>query len=88
MKKLKVELLKIGKERGDTGDTSLQQEWIENFLAAVQQYLTPDAILSFTPADMRVLYLLWLEEYTLTRSFQAASDLIVRHIEIAMEPRV
>jgi hypothetical protein len=87
MKELKVELLKFSKKIGDQGDTALQQKWIDNFLAAAQQYLTPEAIRSFTPLDLRVLYVIWLEKYVETASFEAASETLLRHIEITTEPR-
>lgn len=87
MEELKIELLKIGKEKGDSGGTPLQREWIDRFLDAALQYLTPDAILSFAPLDMRALYVLWLQKYLETHSFDAAREMIPLHIELSMEPR-
>lgn len=87
MDELKVELLKIGKEKGDSGDTELQKTWINTYLEALQQYLTPEGIRSFTPLDIRCLYILWLNEYLRTGSLTAASQLILSHLELSMEPR-
>ena len=87
MEELKVELLKIGKDKGDTGGTEIQKEWIDNFLASVGRYLTPEGILSFTPYDIRALYILWLNKYLMTGSLALCDELVVSHLELSMEPR-
>lgn len=87
MKELKVELLKFGKRIGDTGNTERQQKWIDNFLTALQQYLTPEAIRSFTPRDIRALYVIWMRTYMETASEEAATAKLLQHIEITAEPR-
>lgn len=87
MEELKVELLKIGKENGDTGDTEVQKQWISNFLDSVGTYLTPEGVLSFSPYDIRALYIMWLNKYLTTGSLQLCSELVVSHLELSMEPR-
>ena len=87
MEELKVELLKIGKDKGDTGDTDVQKEWINYFLDALLKYLTEEAIRSFTPYDIRALYIVWFKEYMKAGSFEDAESLILHHIELSMEPR-
>lgn len=89
MEELKVELLKIGKKNGDTGDTELQKEWINKFLdTALLLYLTPEAVLSFTPLDIRALYILWHREYMRTGSIEACAEMVLSHIDLSMEPRL
>lgn len=87
MEELKVALLKIGKENGDTGGTEVQKQWIDNFLTSVGTYLTPEGILSFAPYDIRALYILWLNKYLTTGSLTLCNELVVSHLELSLEPR-
>lgn len=56
MQKLKTELLLIGRSRGDSGSNEEQRQLIDVFFLALQAYLTPSGIQTFTAEELRVVY--------------------------------
>lgn len=57
MQKLKTEMLLLGRSRGDVGTNEEQRQLIDVFFLALQAYLTPSGIQTFTAEELRVVYI-------------------------------
>ena len=88
LKKTSVELLKLGKKAGDTGTTAMQELWINEYLEALLYYLTPEAVASFGPVELRALYVIWFTHYVTTADLAAARGALISHLEITPVPRI
>jgi len=87
MDQLKVELLKLGKEQGDSGSTEVQTKWIDSFLSALQQSLTPGALTTFHAKELRALYVIWMTQYLKDRDLEACNASLVWHLDLTYTPR-
>lgn len=79
MDRLKAELLLLGKDRGDTGTTEMQRQWIETFLESLGKYLTADGVKAFTAEDLRVPYVEYMKTVTDTCSLKAAEEELISY---------
>lgn len=78
MERLKTELLLIGKEKGDTGTTEQQRTWINNYMDALDRYLRPEGIQSFTAGDLRGPYVEYMKTYLVTGSYEEAAQCVIQ----------
>lgn len=77
MERLKTELLMIGKEKGDTGTTAQQRKWIDYYLDALDQFMRPEGVKSFTAEQLRDPYVEFVKGYQVTNNLALASESLV-----------
>jgi hypothetical protein len=78
VERIKTELLMIGKEKGDTGTTAQQRQWIEYYMDALDQYLRPEGIQSFTAEQLRPPYEEFVKTYMVTGSLNEAREGVIQ----------
>lgn len=87
MDKLKVEMLMMGRDIGDTGDNETQRAWIEIFFEALKTYLTPEGIESFTALQLRVALIHFTKVFNTNEDMQEAINSLPALFHIREYPR-
>lgn len=77
MERLKAELLMIGKDRGDIGTTENHRTWINHYIEALQRFLTPEGIKSFTAEQLRDPYVEYIKAVISNCSREQSADLVI-----------
>ncbi|QBJ04518.1 hypothetical protein HOV23_gp055 [Pseudomonas phage Lana] len=77
MERIKTELLMIVKQKGDTGTTAQQRQWIDYYVEALDQFLRPEGIKAFTAEQLRDPYVEFVKGFLATGDLEEASKDVV-----------